>query len=296
MGIQTRNMKRARNLRITELLKCKDKRADSDKRTKSDLQRADAASGKRSKTKGQIGSSKRTCRIKKMSFYTSRTGRNINRLNKTGVLRKRRISYLEDESEIFLDKKKLLHKTIPQKNDNDVDSEPEIILMGVKYLHRKLLQSISKERELSRVQKCSRRKKRIRKMEPKNKNTKIQDFFCQAPNFNTPSDRRVSVNDIAYLNSIMSSHKQNKKNLYQNRPVSTVFSNNSLFNDSKLVSSGKFWIETKSKTSMHTVNANLSTIAGKIWSRKDSSQGKKGNGKKQSIASMFLESPQMKNP
>lgn len=293
-GIQTRNMKRARNLRISELLKSKNKTADADEKGRADQRKTDSITVKWPKTGQQSATAKRARRIKKMSFFTSRTGRNLNRLNKMGVLRKRRIAYLEDENGIFLDQEQLLQKTIPQKNDNDVDSEPEIILMGVKYLHRKLLQSISRERELLRAQKCSRKKKRIRKMEPQRKNAKIQDFFCQAPSFNTPSDRRVSVNDIAYLNSIMSSHKQNKLNYNQMRPISTVLSNQSSLNESKLLSSGKFWIEGKQKTSMHTFNTNLSTIAGKIWSRKDSSQGKRDDAQKESVGSMFMESPYLR--
>jgi hypothetical protein len=216
---------------------------------------------------------------------TSRTGRNLNKFNGTSILKKQQIPYLEDEDSVFTEKQELLNKTISQKNDNDIDSEPEIIMMGVKYLHRKLLQAISKEQQDSR--KRIKRVKKIKKVE--RQNNKIQDYFCrQAPCFNTPSDRRVSVNDMAYLNSIMSSHKTNKMSFGRNIPVSTVFSKNSIFNDSKKTNSSKFWLEGTLKKSMNTVNTDLCTTIGKVWSRKDSTQVNMHN---ESLGSMFMESP-----
>ena len=228
---------------------------------------------------------RKTRKIRKKSFVTSRTGRNLSKFNKTSVHKKQQILYLEDEDLVFTENQELLNKTISQKNDNDIDSEPEIIMLGVKYLHRKLVQAISREQESSR--KRIRRVKKMKKVE--RQNNKIQDYFSrQAPSFNTPSDRRVSVNDMAYLNSIMSSHKATKMSFGPSIQVSTVFSKNSNFTDLKKNNSGKFWIEGVQKMSTNTVNTDIFTTAGEVWSRKDSSQINLHN---ESLGSMFLESP-----
>jgi hypothetical protein len=263
---------------------------ESKKNSKSLTQKIELGNNKRSKAShSRKILKKKIKKIRKKSFITSRTGRNINKNKGLNVVKKKQISYWEDEDYVFTKKKDLLNKTISQKNDNDIDSEPEIIMMGVKYLHRKLLQAICKEKKDS-----EKRIKRVRKIKKvdKKKNNKIQDYFSrQAPSFNTPSDRRVSVNDIAYLNSIMSSNKTNKMSFCRNLKTSTDFSNFSIFNDSKKSNSGKFWIEGKQKNSLKTLNTDLNTTVAKVWSRKDSNQFKNIENMNGSLGSMFMESP-----
>lgn len=280
-------MKRSRNLRITELLRSRNSPSGVDLAANGAQAPEESLSQRKPRKGAGNRVARRTRKIKKMSFFTSRTGKNLNKLNKSSVLKKRRIVFLEDEAGIFEDRKGLLLKTIPQKNDNDIDSEPEIISLGVRFLHRKLLQSIARECDLLRPKKNSRRKKRARKVEPGKRNSKIQDYFCPSRNFNTPSERRVSGNDFAYINSIMSSTRQNKVNFGPALPFATVFSKNSLARNSK----GRGWGDGKTKTSLLTFNTDLSGTAGKVWSRKDSSLAKQLEAHKASLGSMFLESP-----
>ena len=230
---------------------------------------------------------KKTKRIKKISFVTSRTGRNLSKLKKKTIFRKKKLVFFEDEKNVFVKNHHMIHKTISQKNDNDIDSESDIIIMGVKYLHRKLIQSISKQQEIRKYQKKMQKAKKI---EASRKNTKIQDYFKNQPlSFNTPSSRRVSVNDIAYLNSIMSAQRSVKTGMSRILGESTVVSKNSVLTDK---ASSKFWLETKNKTSAQTRHSNLKTFNAR--SRKGSGNFINEGAFKTSLGSMFSECPNLK--
>ena len=159
--------------------------------------------------------------------------------------------------------------------------------MGVKYLHRKLVQSISKQKE---IRKYKKKMQKAKKIEETRKNSKIQDYFRNQPiSFNTPSNRGISVNDIAYLNSIMSAQRSVKTGIGKIMGESTVISNNSILTGKD---SSKFWLETKNKTSAQTRHTHIKTI---------NTRNRKGSGNfitegtfKNSIGSMFSECPNLK--
>ena len=235
----------------------------------------------------KIKLSRKIKKKRKISFNTSQTGKNLNKLRKSAVLKKRKMPFLEDEELIFPKGLHLLSKTISQKNDNDVDSEPEIIVLGVRFLHRKLLQSICKEKEILKSQNKVRKTK---KAEMRKKDKKIQDYFS-SQTFNTPSERRISVNDMTYLNSIISSQKKTKVKLTHNASGSTVMSNSSVFADSRNLSLIRPWGEGKHKRSKLTVNTDQTSLVQTNADRKHSSFIFSSELMKGSLGSMFTESP-----
>jgi hypothetical protein len=235
--------------------------------------------------------SKKIKKIRKISFHTSQTGRNLSKLRKSPVLKKKRMSYLEEEDTVYTSGQKYLEKTITQKNDNDIDSEPEIIMMGVKYLHSRLVHSIQKEREIIRRKQNLNKSRRVQN---KKKTKKLPEYFHQKThNFNTPSDRRISVNDRAYLSSIITSQNHSAARRFKvNTSQCTTRSNNSLFLESKNKTSSALWGQSKQKTSMMTMATD---------SQGKSNSSRKGSGTfgneillSGSLGSMFLESPHRK--
>lgn len=235
--------------------------------------------------------SKKIKKIRKISFHTSRTGKNLFKLRKTQVLKIKRLNFLEEERRVFTHGHQLLNKTISQKNDNDIDSEPEIILMGVKYLHSKLVQSIHKEQEI--FQKKQKLQK-ARRLQSKKKSKKLPEYFTNKQhNFNTPSDRRISVNDRAYLSSIMTSQIQSAARRFKvNTSQCTVKSNASYLLDSKNKTSSRFWIGSKQKNSMMTMNTDFPCQGNS--SRKGSGAFANETLLRDSIGSMFFGSPNVK--
>lgn len=108
---------------------------------------------------------------------------------------------MEDESRVFLDASALLQRTIPQKSDNDVDSEDEIIKLGVKFLARSFYSALIDERESLRSSFLRRQisAKKIREAETRNPAGASQ----RKQTFHTPTDRRVYVNGQNYLKTLM---------------------------------------------------------------------------------------------
>lgn len=156
----------------------------------------------------------KTKRIRKnIRFYPSRTGKNLELQRGKTFLKFKKIRYLEDENQIFKDKRGLLKETIHQKNDNDVDSEPEIVKLGTEYLYRKLNQSIQKERELYFQQNSLARRAERSKPVEKKPEVQISDFFKRSKmNFNTPSDNRHPTNDAYYVSSMIEQQKKYSSN------------------------------------------------------------------------------------
>ena len=276
------------NSRIDAYLKPKSKLSDKEKSSKALRKKTNSSKTKKNKISQTKRISKKSKRIKKITFSTSRTGRNLNRHNKKTIIKKKKLIFVEDEKKIFLKGHQLLNKTISQKNDNDIDSESDIIIMGVRYLHRKLVQAISKEQEICRTQ------QKAEKLKKEKKSSKIQDYFRnQTLSFNTPNNRRVSVNDIAYLNSIMSAQRSGRRRLDKIMPESTVVSKNSVITEN---GSTKFWLDSKQKISTQTKNTNIkTTLAKEIKShRKGSGNFSYREARNESLKSMFLESPNLR--
>lgn len=140
-----------------------------------------------------------------MRFYTSRTGRNLEQ----NPRQFQKLKFMEDEDRVFKDKMKLLQRTIPQKSDNDVDSEDEIIKLGVKFLARSFYSSLVSERESIRSLYMRRRvsAQRIRKAERK----RPQRATARQAVFRTPSDRKIFVNSQNYVKTLMKQQKVNQK-------------------------------------------------------------------------------------
>lgn len=139
----------------------------------------------------------------------------------------RNIRFLEDESHILKDRRGLITQTIEQKNDNDIDSEKEIVNLGVQYLCKKLYIAIKNEKEKIKINErmqtrriFKQKQKKYKLQQKKNlfiKNSQIPDFFANnsQQNFPTPNDRKISVNDATYISSII----QNSRKLSGNRMI-----------------------------------------------------------------------------
>ena len=140
-----------------------------------------------------------------MRFYTSRTGRNLEQEPRQF----QKLRFMEDEDRVFTDKMRLLQRTIPQKSDNDVDSEDEIIKLGVKFLARSFYSSLLSERQSLRSLYMRRRvsAQRIRKAE----RLRPQRVAHRQAVFQTPSDRKTFVNGQNYVKTLIKQQKVNQK-------------------------------------------------------------------------------------
>lgn len=181
---------------------------------------------------------KKTKRIeKKIRFFTSRTGKFLDQNKRKNIRQFRKIKFLEDDSLILKDKRGLITQTIEQKNDNDVDSEKEIVDLGVQYLYRKLSHAIRNEKEKKKINErmqtrriFKEKQKQIKNQQKKyiiSRNWQIPDFFNNnsIQTFSTPNDRKISTNDASYISSII---EQNRKlsgnrlmNLWDSKKPST---------------------------------------------------------------------------
>jgi hypothetical protein len=182
--------------------------------------------------------SKKSKRIeKKIRFFTSRTGKFLDQNKRKNIRQFRKIKFLEDDSYILKDKRGLITQTIEQKNDNDVDSEKEIVDLGVQFLYKKLSQAIRNEQEKKKINErmqtrriFKEKQKQIKNQQKRyiiSRNWQIPDFFGNnsIKNFPTPNDRKISTNDASYISSII---QQNRKlsgcrlmNLWDSRKPST---------------------------------------------------------------------------
>jgi len=278
-----------KNLRIDELLS-RQKNAPGTQRTARNSERRTAKASKKNSLVGVSRLSKKIKKVRKLSFNRSQTGKNLSKLRANSITKKKKMAFLEDDSSVFTAGQHFLEKTINQKNDNDIDSEPEIIRLGVKYLHSKLVHSIVKERE---VLKTKAKIRKARRFQSRSKAPQIPEYFAQAPCFNTPSDRRVSINDRTYLHSIISSQQPKPKfQLCSTRGSSQ--SKALAFPGSQNKSSSRFWVDAKNKTSMLTMATEVSSQGVQTRSRRGSGIFLNGEVLKTSIGSMFMNSPHIR--
>ena len=157
---------------------------------------------------------------KKIRFFASRTGQFLDQNKGRNIRKFRKIKFLEDESFILKDKRGLITQTIEQKNDNDIDSEKEIVNLGVKYLYKKLYQAIRTEKEKIKNDKRmqTRRIFKLKQEKLKNQqkklsysnNRQISEFFnnVSIQNFPTPNERKISCNDATYISSIIEKNRK----------------------------------------------------------------------------------------
>lgn len=199
--------------------------------------------------------SKKSKRInKKIQFFTSRTGKLLDQRRGKNIRKFRKIKFLEDDNLILKDKRGLITQTIEQKNDNDIDSEKEIVHLGVKYLCKKLFQAIKNEKEKKKInermqtRKIFKEKQKQMKIQQKknifSRNCQIPDFFTKnsCRTFLTPNDRKISNNNASYISSII---QQNRK-LSGNRLMS-VWDSRKLSIKTTVRTKGQITLENKSE-------------------------------------------------